>query len=150
MSQRIRGQEVTLRVAVDGQTQRGSFFKVTEFTITARTDLPEEDFIGELESDIDIQHHGFDMEFTVQHQDQAALDFLSTIVQREQLAQQHPNITITVTYTYRGELGAEDQVEVYHDVFLKPNDVTMSGRKEYVTSSFMAKCKRRSQLPASA
>ena len=148
MSQRIRGQEVTLRVAVDGQTQRGSFFKVTEFTVTARTDLPEEDFLGELESD--IQHHGFDMEFTVQHQDQAVLDYLSTIIQREQDALQHPKITITVTYTYRGEAGATDQVEVYHDVYLKPNDTVMSGRKEYVTSSFMAKCKKRSQVAALA
>ena len=150
MSQRIRGQEITLRVAVDGQTQRGSFFKVTEVSITPRTDLNEEDFLGELESDIDIQHHGYDMEFTVQHQDQAVLDYLSTIVQLEQQALQHPKITITVTYTYRGEAGANDQVEVYYDVFLKPNEVSMSGRKEYVTSSFMAKCKKRSQIPAGA
>lgn len=148
MSQRIRGQEVTMRVAVDGRVQRGSFFKVTEFTATPRTDLNEDSFLGELEDDIDIMHHGFDLSFTIQHQDQGALNFLTSIVALEQAAQQHPDIDITVIYAYRGEQGAQDQIEVYHDVFLKMNETAFGGRKEYVTSSFEGKCKRRSQLPA--
>lgn len=148
MSQRIRGQEVTMRVAVDGRVQRGSFFKVTEFTVTPRTELNEDEFIGELESDIDIHHSGYDFSFSVQHQDQAILDFLTTIVGLEQSASQHPDIDITVIYAYRGEEGAANQIEVYHDVFLKVNETAFGGRKEYVTSSFEGKCKRRSQLPA--
>lgn len=147
MTLRQRGQEITVRIAVEGVVQPGSFFKVTEFTTTPRTDINEEDFLGELESDLDIQHHGFDFAFSVQIQDQAVLNFLTNIVAREQAAQIHPDISITVIHVYR-QPGAVNQVEVYHDVFLKVNENGFSGRKEYVTASFEGKAKRRSQIPA--
>jgi len=136
-----------MRLAVDGQIQAGSFFKVTEFTVTPRQDIMEESFLGELEDDLDFQHHGFDMSWSVQNQDEKALEFLSTIIAREQDQAAHPDIAITVIYSYR-ESGAKNQVEVYHDVFLKVNEQGFGGRKEYVTTSFEAKCKRRSLLPA--
>lgn len=145
MSLRIRGQEVTVRVVVDGEVQPGSFFKVTEFTTAMRTDINEEPFLGELEDDLDIQHHGFDFSFTVQNEDAATLEFLSTIIGREQNAEQHPDITLTVIYNYR-EPGVQDRVEVFHDVFLKVNEQSFGGRKEYVTTSLEGKAKRRSLL----
>lgn len=144
MSQRLRGREVTIRLTVDGVEQVGSFFKVTEFTITPRTDLVEEEFLGELESDLDIMHHGYDFSFTVQQQDEATLNFLTTIVAREQVRDQHPDITMVVIYAYRDPF-ATSQVEVYYDVFLKVTERGFSGRKEYVTDGFEGKCKRRSQ-----
>lgn len=147
MSQRIRGAEVTIRISVDSELQEGSFFKVTEFTSTPRTDLVEEDFLGELESDLDIQHHGWDFSFTVQNQDETPLEFLSTIIDREQNQERHPDITMTVIYAYR-EPDASNRVEVYHDVFLKVTEQGFSGRKEYVTTGFEGKCKRRSLLSA--
>jgi len=147
MSQRIRGQEITMRIAVDNRIRTGSFFKVTEFTSTPRTDLVEESFLGELEDDIDIQHHGYDLSWTVQNQDEKTLEFLQEIISAEQNAQKHPDITITVIHQYR-ETGARNQVEVYHDVFVKVSDNGFGGRKEYVTTGFEAKCKRKSLLPA--
>ena len=147
MSYRQRGQEITVRIAVDGSTKRGSFFKVTEWTTTPRTDLVEESFLGELEDDLDIQHHGFDFSFTVQIQDQEVLDFLAAVVARERTAKPHPDITITVLHRFR-EPGATNHVEVFHDVFLKVNEFGFSGRKEYTTASFEGKAKRRSLLTA--
>ena len=143
MSLRIRGQEITVRITVDSILQEGSWFKVTEFTGTPRTDINEEDFLGETESDLDIQHHGFDLSFTLQMQDERVLEFLSTIIDREQNQEAHPDITMTVIYAFR-ETGAINKVEIYHDVFLKVNETGFSGRKEYVTSSFEGKAKKRS------
>lgn len=147
MSQRIRGQEQTIRIQIDGQVQAGSFFKLTEFTSTPRTDLVEESFLGELEDDIDIQHHGWDMSFTVQILDSLVLQFQQQIIEREQNALPHPDITLTVITRFRDPT-IDNQVEVYHDVFLKVNETSMSGRKDYVTASFEAKAKRRSLLQA--
>lgn len=145
MSYRIRGQEVTMKVAVDGKIQEGSWAKITDFTITPREDLTEESFMGETEDDIDFQHHGFDFAFTCQKQDEKFLQFLKTIVDRERLHQTHPDIVITVLYAFR-EPGAINQVEVYNDVFLKIGDTSFGSRKEYVTTSVEGKCKRRSLL----
>ena len=147
MSQRIRGQEITMRIAVNNQIRGGSFFKVTEFEATPRTDLVEESFLGELEDDIDIQHHGYDLTWTVQNQDEKTLELLQEIIEAEQNAEAHPDITITVIHQYRHP-GAKNQVEVYHDVFVKIGSNGFGGRKEYVTTAFEAKCKRKSLLAA--
>lgn len=142
MSARIRGQEITIRVAVDGQVQPGSMFKVQNFTATPRTDLVEEDYLGELESDLDIQHHGFDLAWACHEQDAVAIDLLSNIVAREQNAERHPDITVTVFRRYRN--GTQNRAEVYHDCFVKVAENGFGGRKEYVGLSFEAKAKKRS------
>jgi hypothetical protein len=145
MSQRTRGQEVTIRISVDGQIQQGSMFKVTDFTVTPRTDLNEADFLGELESDIDIQHHGFDLSWSIQDEDGVPIDLLSLIIDRERTHQKHPDVTITVIHTYR-KSGERPRIEVFHDVFIKENEAGFSGRKEYNTHGYEAKAKRRSVL----
>src|SRR4051812_4078131 len=117
MSARIRGQELTLRVSVDGETQRGSFFKVTEFMVRPRQDIVEDDFLGELETDLDFQHHGFDGSFSVHFQDAVTLEFLDDIVANEEQLLPHPSITITALYSFR-EPGVAGRAEVYHDCFL--------------------------------
>jgi hypothetical protein len=145
MSAKQRGQEATIRVQVDGQTQEGSFFKVNDFKVTPRTDLNEKDYLGEQETDIDIQHHGFDLSWSVDNTDSKTLEFLSTIVDREANHERHPSITVMVIYAYR-EPGASDKTEVYRSVFIKVAEQGFAGRKENVKTSFEGKCKKRSLL----
>lgn len=145
MSLRTRGQEATLRITVDGETQDGSWFKVKDFSATPRQDLTEEDYLGELESDLDIQHHGFDLNFSVDIQDRKVMDFLTDVVSREQSQLAHPVITINVIYAFRGNNG-NAVAESYYDVFLKVNENSIGGRKEYITASFEGKCKKRALL----
>ncbi len=147
MSQRIRGQEATIRINVDGELQGGTFVKVPDFTVTPRQDLTETPYLGETEDDIDIQHHGFDFAFSVDNQDEKALDFLQLIIDREAAHEQHPKITIIVIYAFRAGLG-QNKAEVYRDVFLKVTEQGFSGRKEYVSTGFEGKCKKRSLLAA--
>lgn len=147
MSQRQRGQEITARIAIDGVVQEGSFFKITEWTTTQRADIPEEPFLGEPQDDLDIQLHGFTFSFTAQVQDQFVLNFMTLYTDREENAQAHPDITLTLFHTYR-EAGAVNQVEVFQDVFLRVTEYTYSGRKDYVMATFEGKNRVRSQLAA--
>ena len=68
MSLILRGEEVSVRIAVDGVVLGGTLFKLTDFTATPRTEINEDDYLGEQETDLDIQHHGWDlsMSFDVQ------------------------------------------------------------------------------------
>ncbi len=147
MAKRIRGQEVTIRIAVDGETLTGSFFKCTDFSTTVRSDITETEFLGELESDLDFQHHGFDFGFSIHEEDAQALDYLNTIIEREQAALQHPDITVTVIHQYR-DPSVRTKVEVFHDCYLKVNESGFGGRKEFITTSFEGKAKRRSLMTA--
>jgi hypothetical protein len=143
MSLRIRGQEVTVRLSVDQEPQKGTFLKVSDFTVTPRQEIKEDDFLGELESDLDFMHHGFDFSFSCQVQDESAINFLENIVEANRNADPHPDITMTVIYKFR-EADAKNKVEVYHQVFMKVDDTGFGGRKDYVKTKFSGKCKRRS------
>lgn len=147
MSLKMRGQEATIRIALDGVVQEGSMFKVTDFTATPRTDIQEDDYIGEQETDLDIQHHGWDLGFTVDILDETALLIVEEIIGREQDHDAHPNITITVLYEFR-EPTARPKIAVYYNVVLKQDEEGFGGRKEKVKGKFSGKCKKRRVLSA--
>ena len=147
MSLRTRGQEVQIRVLVDGEQQEGSWFKVKDFTATPRHDLIEEDYLGEAATDLDEQYHGFDLAWSVDVQDPNVIDFLTDIIGRSQNGLAHPTVTVNVLYTFRE--GSLPRMESYQDCFLKVGETSLSGRKEYVTNSFEAKAKTRNVLALS-
>ena len=147
MSLRIRGQEVTLRLAIDGSTQEGSMFKVTDFTTTPRTDLQEADYLGENETDIDVQHHGYDLSFSVDMQDATTIDLLEDIAARNEAKARPQDVTITVIYQYR-EPGAAGRIVVFHEAFLKVDEEGAPGRKERIKTKFTVKAKKREVLSA--
>lgn len=150
MSQRMRGQEATIRIAVDGQLQQGSMVKVKDFTVTPKQDIKEEDYLGETESDLDLQHHGFGGSFSVDMFDDTTIKLLSTIVDRERQHLKQPEITLTVIYAFReGAAVGGGKVVVYHtNLILKQGDEGFAGRKERITVKFEWACKRRDVLQA--
>lgn len=148
MSQRTRGQEISLRIAVDGQLQEGSFFKVVDFTTTHRSEIPETEFLGEDASDIDFRHDGFDFSWTLHEWDEAPLDLIATIIDREKQQQAHPEVTITVIHSYRGTGAPSPRVEVYHECVIRASEQGFSGRTEYNTIGFEAKAREKSLLTA--
>lgn len=149
MSTRIRGSEVTLRFAIDGKVQKGSMVKVTEFTANPRQDLEELSYMGEDEDEIDFQHHGYDLSWSVDMKDQIPLTILQNLVQRQQDQDAHPRMSMTVIYNYRGGSGGTNHVEVYHRLKLKISEQGFAGRKESVTVGFEAKGRKKSLVPIS-
>ncbi len=145
MSQRIRGQEASIQVIVNGDLQSGSFAKVTSFNLSPRTDVVETPFLGEVEDDLDIQHHGFDFDFEIHHQDSKAFRLLDTIVSNEQTSSAHPNVNIVVTIAYRS-VTEPALTFVLEKAFMKMDNYSFGGRKEYVNSKFSGKCKTISEV----
>lgn len=144
MSQRIRGQEATVQIIVDGDVKSGTFSKVTDFSLDPRMDVNETDFLGEVETDLDVQHHGFDFQFTLQEQDDKTHDLLVLIVEREQARERHPSINIVVTFNYRAGNGA--QTIVLENCFMKLDSLSIGGRKDYITNRWSGKCKTISEV----
>jgi len=147
MSTRIRGAEVALRLAIDGQVIKGSLIKVTEFTATPRQDLEELDYLGEDETEIDFMHHGYDLAWSVDMKDEKPLQILQDLVNRQIDRGKHPNITMTVIYNFRDGSGGSNQVEVYHKLKIKITETGFGGRKDSVKVGFEAKGKKKSLVP---
>lgn len=147
MSLKLRGEEVLVRISSDDTRLTGSLLKVKSFVATPRTDLTEQEYLGELESDLDIQHHGWDLKLMFDTTDDAAMKYTESVIQAEEDHTAHPNNTITVIYTFR-EPGTRGKIAVFHGVFLKQDEENVGGRKEIVTGSFSGKAKRRELMNA--
>lgn len=146
MSLGIRGQEATIRLAVDGQIQDGSYFKVEECVVTPIQEFQETDFNGEDATDFDVLHHGFKFTFKVRIQDRKTLDYLSTLVARQKARQRPPNITMTITYAFRDANNAA-AAEVLHQALVIDTGRTMR-RKEYIMQEFEGRAKTRDVITA--
>jgi hypothetical protein len=158
MSSRIRGQEATVRIKVADEFAAafgifgqlaGSFFKVREFTLTPRTDLVEQEYLGEDFDDLDVQHHGFDFSFTIDELDNAAINFLSLIVFKESAKLPPPVISVAVTYIYRETAIVAPTLPHTEELIgcvMKQADRTIGGRKEYIQNSYEGKAKLRQVL----
>lgn len=147
MSAKLRGQEARIFVSVEGQPQKGSWFKVTDFTVRPRQDIVEDDYLGEDETDLDFQHHGYDVSFTCHQVDASQEQYLQDLVDNEKQHRRPLRVTITVLYTYR-EPGAGGRAAVYHSGLLKMNESGFKGRKERVSVEMDGKFKTRELIAA--
>jgi hypothetical protein len=145
MSQRIRGKEATVQIVVDGDLKGGTFAKVTEFTLTPRTEIVETPFLGEVEDDLDIIHKGFDFSFQTHAQDSKAIKQMLAIVARERARTAHPAINVVVTFEYRSSTEPAETI-VLESCFMKMDSTALGGADEYVTHSWSGKCKTVSEL----
>jgi hypothetical protein len=139
MAQRIRGQEATVQVVVNGDLKGGSFARVTDFNLTPRTEVVEADFLGQVETDIELQHNGFDFDFSIQEEDKLARDYLFQIVASEKNRTRPPVVNVVVTFAYRD--GNASQTIVLQSCTMKLDSLSVGGRKDYVVNKFSGKCK---------
>lgn len=142
MSDRSRGQETTLNVIVDGQLQAGSFAKVENFKWNPRQDLTDSDFIGETESEPDIMHHGYDMSFMIHEKDNSAVEnVLMAVVAALTSGGTLPKINLVFIKKYR-DPSIHPKTLVFQNVRLKFDSQEAGGRKDYIKTSFSAKCRK--------
>lgn len=138
-SKRIRGQEATVQIVVDGDVKGGSFSKVTNFNLAPRQDVTETDFLGELESDLDFQHHGYDFDFEIHEMDNKVRRLLLDLVAREKARQPQPTINVVVTFAYQA--GTPASTMVIQSAKIKLDSLSIGGRKEFVSNKISGKAK---------
>ena len=132
---------VSVVLVVDGLPQVGSFAKVTTGQWTPRTDLTDTGFLGESEDEPDVQHHGYDLSFTIHEQDNSAVDsvFLP-IVAALTNGQTLPEIGLIFIKKYRDASKPAVQLS-FGKVKMKLDNQGFPDRKGFVTTSFSAKCR---------
>jgi hypothetical protein len=140
MSLRIRGQEQTLQVIIEGQDQAGTFINVRNWKATPRIDNVETDFVGQDESDLDQQYHGVDFEFTVQEEDGKARAFLADLIARQANRERPAKVTLIAHNEYRDTSEKNDNLHIYK-ALMKPDSFGSSGRKDYSEIPFSGKGK---------
>src|ERR1043166_6080178 len=102
MADRIRGQESTLQVTIDGVLQQGSFAKVENWKWSPISEIVASDFIGESESDFDPIHHGFEFSFSIHEKENSAVEqFLLGLVDQLASGATLSTVNIVIIKKYR-------------------------------------------------
>lgn len=140
MALRIRGLEASIRLQIDGQPQSGSFLKATDFTLTERGEITEDEFLGEPQTDLDYRNDGYDFSFNTHVVDRALFDFMTDIAARNRDGEAHPRITLVCLVKFR-EPGVRAMTLTLPSVFMRVTETGYSGRKEFITHAVEGKCK---------
>jgi hypothetical protein len=145
MSQRNRGSEITAQVIIDDDLKGGSWSKVLSWTISPRQDVGETDFQGELESDLDFSHHGYDFDMELQEIDGGLRDVLLDLVAREEARAAYPAIQISLTFKHRAGQSASETL-ILENCKLKFDSISSGSKKDYVSTKISGKFKKLSRL----
>jgi hypothetical protein len=145
MSSKTRGRSANIRITADGDLQQGSMIKVRDFTATPRSTIDEDDYLGEDETDLDFQHHGWDVGLSIDTIDDASINYVDDMITRFQKHQRPADITMTVIYTF-ADPSIPSRAALFHIGFLKQDEESFGGRKEVIKGKYSGKFKRRELL----
>lgn len=146
MSLRQRGQEQIVRIAIDGQPMTGTWRKIKDFQVRPRTEFLEEGYLGETEDDYDIIHSGFEFSFSVDNEDDQTIRYMKELADREQSGLRPQSVTMTVINNYRER--ARQVADNYYEVLLIVDEHGSGARKEYVSTTFSGRCKKKNVIAA--
>ena len=136
----IRGQEVALRVIVDGVPLTKSFERVVGFDMTPRIDNLDVEFVGETSDETDQQFHGWDFTFTVQDEDSGLFALIDLIIARSELSLPPPTVDIVAIFKYRTP-GRPSVTRVLERAVIKLDSHGAQGRKAYINAPWSGKCR---------
>lgn len=137
---RVRGQEYSGNVVVGGKLLVGSFAKMESLTFTPLADLKDSDFVGDEESEYDVQHHGWEVKWTIHQEDDSAIKLYLQLVAALKSGAPLPQMNFVGITTYR-DPSIPTSTKVAQNLRFKLDDEANSGRKEYVKNSFTGRCK---------
>lgn len=144
MSNRIRQKETSLRIAVDGQDQKG-MLKVVNFNVSPEQSITKTQFCGEQYPDADVDCNGFTITFEVHEYDSNAEDVLDMMEARHQDFLAQPLIVLTEYKKYRGT-AAGSRTNVYDVKAAICKRITNSDGGNYVSSQWECFATTRDQL----
>jgi hypothetical protein len=117
MSARIRHKEATIRLAMEGQDQEGSFLKVKNFSVDPDAPITKTKFCGEKRDDADQDFNGYDIKFEIEELDSKGEDVLDAMDAAQAANLPPPRSVISTLKIYR-EIGKGTVGHVYHPVTL--------------------------------
>lgn len=136
MAQRLKGQETTLSVLVNGVEQL-SLHDIKNFSITPNFDILEEGYLGETTNRFDEVMKGVGVEMEVHTEDEGVFAFLEAVKDRAQ--RRTPGTTINIMATLNYPNGQRPRI-VLKDVFFADMPFNIGSRTDYASFKLSGKC----------
>lgn len=129
--QRLKGQEVEVRIIVDGVLS-DAFTSIGSFNETLKLEKKEEGFLGETTNRYDEIFNGFDGAMEIQVSNQRWMQFQAQIKSRARREQPNLQFNVVVTDFYPN---GDTPTRTYVDVFFGPQPRSVASRGDYVKVS---------------
>lgn len=125
----IRAKEARCELYKDGVRMSGSFSTIHDIAIKPDAQISKKRFTGEARARGDLDVVGMDLSFKTEKRDHLWSDLWNEIQEAEANGLDLPDISMVVTYAYRGGGGAVKTVVLHGDMALKMDDdsIPMSG-----------------------
>lgn len=126
-SNRIRGQEVSVLLVVDG-TPQSSLTNVQNFEVMLEMEKQEEAYLGETSNRFDEIYKGVSFKMDVHNSDPDLFNFFDAVKSRAQ--RQTPGVQVNIKATLQYPSGDRRRV-IIQDAFFENMGLTFGGRTEY-------------------
>lgn len=135
----IRAKEARFRVTVDGVKLGGSFSTAYDINVKPDANIAKKRFTGENRARGDLDIMGWDISFKTEKRDHLWSQLWQLIQDAEENHRPLPDISITITYTYRDGSGLTKSETLSGDMVLKmdENSIPQSG---YQVNSWTGFC----------
>lgn len=131
--QRIKGQEVEVRLIVDNQLV-ANLTEVKSFEMSLQTEILKEGYLGETTDRRDEVFRGITGKMDLHMTSGAMFDLLTTIANRAQRRQPNTNTKINVKVAFNFP-NAPKRIAVINNLFFGEMPINTGGRTEYVSVS---------------
>jgi hypothetical protein len=134
--QRIKGQETTVIMTVDG-VQQSSLSFVRSLTITPRFEIKEEGYLGQYQNAFDEIFNGCNFNLELNYGDDGVVDFMLKVKERAQ--RRTPGTVINMLTTLRFP-GAAPVTVTLSDCFFGDFPLGFGSRSDYGTFTITGSC----------
>lgn len=118
----IRAKEGRCEIYKDGVRLGGSFSTIHDITVKPDATIAKKRFTGEARARGDLDVMGQDVSFKTEKRDHLWSDLWDEIQEAEENGLDLPDISLVLTYAYRGGGGAVKTVTLHGDMALKMDD----------------------------
>lgn len=127
MSQRIKGQEISLNVVLDGAIQ-DSITDIRNFEVTPKIDILDEQYLGQTTDQFDEIFKGVHGKFDIHFESQDVFLFIQAVVNRAR--RRTPGTVVNIKATLNFPNGDRPRVAL-QNVFFADFPITFGSRSDY-------------------
>lgn len=137
MSKQIRSKEAQVQIKKDGQRLGTTMRLILDFKVDSDAEIKKTRFVGDARSTPDLDVKGYDFSFKCQKRDHVWFDLWNEIQQADEFGAEGPEITLTITYAYRGI--TRSTVVLHGELVLKMDSAEIPS-DDYLPVSWSGSC----------
>jgi hypothetical protein len=139
MSKQIRSKEALVQITENRQRLGTTMLKILDFKWNPEAEITKTRFLGDSRETPDLDVKGASFSFKTQKQDHVWFDLWNRIQQAEEQGNDLPDISLAISYSYRGTT-ATRTIVLHGELVMKLDDDDLPADGGYQVVSWSGSC----------